>query len=135
MIVDDYAHHPNEINVTLNSLKSITRGKLITVFEPHRISRLKALEREFIQSFKRADVIFILPIYTAGEKIDAKYDYKFFSNLLRKRYKNKVINPVKNNIAFFKMLSEITINEDNIISLGAGQSTKIAKDFSKYFKK
>lgn len=135
MIVDDYAHHPNEINVTLNSLKSITRGKLITVFEPHRISRLKALEREFIQSFKRADVIFILPIYTAGEKIDAKYDYKFFSNLLRKRYKNKVINPVKNNIAFFKMLSEITINEDNIIFLGAGQSTKIAKDFSKYFKK
>ncbi len=135
MIVDDYAHHPNEINVTLDSLKLITKGKLITVFEPHRVTRLRALEVGFIESFKKADVIFILPIYAAGEKLDVKYDHTFFSNLLKKRYKNKIINPVKNNVAFFKMLSEITINEDNIIFLGAGQSTKIAKDFSNYFTK
>ena len=43
MIVDDYAHHPNEINVTLDSLKLLTKGKL-TVFEPHRVTRLRALK-------------------------------------------------------------------------------------------
>tara|TARA_X000001036_G_scaffold37630_1_gene30470 strand:+ start:2953 stop:4347 length:1395 start_codon:yes stop_codon:yes gene_type:complete len=135
IIIDDYAHHPNEIDVTLNSLKSITRRKLITIFEPHRISRLKGLEKEFIKCFAKADVIFILPIYTAGEKIDLKYDYKFFSCLLKKKYKNKVIYPVKNNISFFEMLTEMIEYEDNIIFLGAGQSSKIASEFSKYFAK
>ena len=135
MIIDDYAHHPNEISVTLDALKSITRKKIITVFEPHRISRLKGLEKEFIKCFMNADVIFILPIYSAGEKIDLKYDSNSFSNLLKKRYHNKIIHPVDNNILFFEMLAEITNDKDNIIFLGAGQSSKIASDFSKYFAK
>ena len=44
MIIDDYAHHPNEIKMTLNALRKITKNKLIAFFEPHRFSRINELK-------------------------------------------------------------------------------------------
>ena len=68
LIIDDYAHHPTEIKATLESLRIISKKKIITVMEPHRFSRLHSLLSDFTDSLKIADSIFILPIYTAGEK-------------------------------------------------------------------
>lgn len=65
--LDDYAHHPTEIKVTLSTLKNIQDKKVIAIFEPHRYTRTKSCWRDFIHCFDDVDKLFILPIYAASE--------------------------------------------------------------------
>jgi UDP-N-acetylmuramate--alanine ligase len=134
LVIDDYAHHPEEIKTTLNALKSVTKKKLITIFEPHRYSRVRGMKQDFLKCFNVADMIFILPIYTAGEKIDNKISNVSLSKSLNKKYKNKIIQPATDNIKFFKDLYKIISSGDNIIFLGAGNSSKIANAFSEFLR-
>jgi UDP-N-acetylmuramate--alanine ligase len=67
-VVDDYAHHPTELDATLMAAKTTWKdGRVIAVFQPHRYSRTKALTDEFARALTRADVVFITDIYSAGE--------------------------------------------------------------------
>ena len=67
---DDYAHHPTEIEFVLDGVNKVYKNfDKVCVFQPHRISRLKDL-KEFSFSFKKADIVILCPIYTAGEKIN-----------------------------------------------------------------
>jgi len=131
-VIDDYAHHPSEIKATLESLKLISKKKIITVIEPHRFSRLECHLNDFIDSLSKSDSIFILPVYSAGEKDIKKIDSLIFSKLLSKKFKNKFISLVKNEIIFFKTLKKIISPGDNIIFLGAGKSAVVAERFCKY---
>ncbi len=135
MIIDDYAHHPKEIKMTLDALKSITKQNLVVVFEPHRFSRIKKLKEEFLHSFKNANSIFVLPIYSAGEKIKKQITNLELSILLKKKYKNKLVEPVNEQKVLYSSLKEIISKGDNVIFLGAGQSSKIANSFSNFLKK
>ena len=132
LVIDDYAHHPSEIKATLESLKLISKKKIITVIEPHRFSRLECHLNDFIDSLSKSDSIFILPVYSAGEKDVKKIDSLKFSKLLSKKFKNKFISLVKNEIIFFKSLKKIISPGDNIIFLGAGKSAAVAERFCKY---
>src|SRR6266576_790781 len=67
LLVDDYAHHPTEIRATLCAAESIGRRRLITMFQPHRFSRTKALCREFGSAFDHADRVVITDVYPASE--------------------------------------------------------------------
>jgi UDP-N-acetylmuramate--alanine ligase len=67
LLVDDYAHHPTEIRATLSTAKSIGRRRLVTMFQPHRFSRTKALSREFGSAFDDADRVVITDVYAASE--------------------------------------------------------------------
>jgi UDP-N-acetylmuramate--L-alanine ligase/UDP-N-acetylenolpyruvoylglucosamine reductase len=67
LLVDDYAHHPTEIRATLGTAKSIRRRRLLTMFQPHRFSRTKALCREFGSAFDDADRVVITDVYPASE--------------------------------------------------------------------
>jgi UDP-N-acetylmuramate--L-alanine ligase/UDP-N-acetylenolpyruvoylglucosamine reductase len=67
LLVDDYAHHPTEIRATLSTAKSIRRRRLLTMFQPHRFSRTKALRREFGSAFDDADRVVITDVYPASE--------------------------------------------------------------------
>src|SRR5262252_4247538 len=67
LLVDDYAHHPTEICATLRTAKSIGRRRLVTMFQPHRFSRTKALSREFGSAFDDADRVVITDVYPASE--------------------------------------------------------------------
>ena len=64
---DDYAHHPTEIKETIKALKS-SKGRLISVVQPHRYSRLRDNYHKFIKSFSKSDIVLILPVYEAGEE-------------------------------------------------------------------
>lgn len=76
-LVDDYAHHPSEIQVTLAAARlqvttqrsplPIQPTRIVAVFQPHRYSRTQALLSEFAQSFGDADVVLISDVYAAGE--------------------------------------------------------------------
>ena len=67
LLVDDYGHHPTEIRATLSTAKSIGRRRLITMFQPHRFSRTKALSREFGSAFDDSDRVVITDVYAASE--------------------------------------------------------------------
>jgi UDP-N-acetylmuramate--alanine ligase len=67
LLVDDYAHHPTEIRATLATAKSAGRKRILTMFQPHRYSRTKALRQEFGAAFDDADHVFVTDIYAASE--------------------------------------------------------------------
>lgn len=69
-VIIDYAHHPREIAATIDTLRLMTKGKIIAVFEPHTYSRTKALLKDFAESFYWADELIILPTYAARESAD-----------------------------------------------------------------
>lgn len=67
-IYDDYAHHPREVQVTLEATRQIFPGKRILVlFQPHRFTRTAAMYRDFAQALSQADEIFLAPVYGADE--------------------------------------------------------------------
>jgi UDP-N-acetylmuramate--alanine ligase len=68
LIVDDYAHHPVEIQATLGAAAEGYEGRrIVAVFQPHRYTRVAALRDEFCQSFHGASLVLVLPVYAAGE--------------------------------------------------------------------
>src|SRR6266496_267372 len=67
LLVDDYAHHPTEIRATLKTARSTGRGRVLTMFQPHRYSRTKALRNEFGRSFDDADYVVVTDVYPASE--------------------------------------------------------------------
>ena len=81
---DDYAHHPTEIKVVLEGVNKVYKGyDKVCVFQPHRISRLKDLRKDFSFAFRDADTVVLCPIYTAGEKIKLGFNYfKFAREIL-----------------------------------------------------
>lgn len=68
LLVDDYAHHPTEIRATLNAAKSIRHKRVLTMFQPHRFSRTKALCYKFGGAFDDADRVIVTDIYAASEE-------------------------------------------------------------------
>ncbi|MFO7716758.1 UDP-N-acetylmuramate--L-alanine ligase [Desulfosarcina sp.] len=67
-VVDDYGHHPTEIQVTLEAVKeNWPDRRKVVVFQPHRYTRTRALLEEFTRSFNNSDVLVVLPIYAASE--------------------------------------------------------------------
>jgi UDP-N-acetylmuramate--alanine ligase len=67
LLVDDYGHHPTEISATLKTAKSVGRKRVLTMFQPHRYSRTKALRKEFGKAFDQADRVVIADIYGSNE--------------------------------------------------------------------
>lgn len=67
IVIDDYAHHPDEITVTLNSAKKVAKGNVICIFQPHTYSRTKALFPDFVKALSIADKVLMAPIYAARE--------------------------------------------------------------------
>jgi UDP-N-acetylmuramate--L-alanine ligase/UDP-N-acetylenolpyruvoylglucosamine reductase len=67
LLVDDYAHHPTEIRATLKTARSTRRKRVLTMFQPHRFSRTKALCHKFGGAFDDADRVVVTDVYAAGE--------------------------------------------------------------------
>ena len=89
---DDYAHHPTEIKSILDGVQNAyKKRKIISVFEPHRYSRVLSLYKEFAKSFIKSDLVIICPIYAAGEKKDLKFNQIKFAKLISKNSKTQVI--------------------------------------------
>jgi len=70
LVIDDYAHHPTEIESCLAAVRSATQGKVICLFQPHTYTRTRNHLADFAKAFKDADEIMLLPIYAAREPFD-----------------------------------------------------------------
>ncbi len=69
-VVDDYAHHPTEIEATINGVKNMDIGKLTIVFQPHTFTRTKAFLQEFADALAMADHVILMDIYSASREVD-----------------------------------------------------------------
>ncbi len=117
---DDYAHHPTEIKSILDGVKNVYKDrKIISVFEPHRYSRIKSLKKEFAKSFKRSDLVLLCPIYAAGEKKKRNYNQTEFGNQISNLSKTQVIL-IKDFSEIEKFCKKNLISDEIIIGMGAG---------------
>ena len=122
-IVDDYAHHPNEILSTLNSIKDVKKVKKV-VFQPHRYTRLKALWNEFLDCFNTIDELYVIDTFNAGDKFDETYNSKNFTDAIKKR--GVKASYVEGNMlqAAQKIAPNIK-KGDLVLTMGAGDVTEI----------
>ncbi len=121
---DDYAHHPTEISSVLDGLKTVYKNrKIITIFQPHRYSRIKNLKREFASSFSMSDVVVLCPIYAAGEKKDKSFKQISFAKSIAKLSKSQVIL-IKDELELIKYLNKNLIKNEIVIGMGAGSISK-----------
>ena len=67
-LVDDYGHHPAEVEATLAAAKGGFRRRVVAAFQPHRYTRTRDLFEEFTRAFNLADVLVVTEVYAAGEK-------------------------------------------------------------------
>jgi len=117
---DDYAHHPTEIKFVLEGVKKVYNGyEKVCVFQPHRISRLKDLRKEFSYAFKDADVVVLCPLYTAGEKIKLGFNYLKFAKEIIKNSNVKLFL-VNNNDQLAQFLKKNMHGNKIVIGMGAG---------------
>ena len=129
---DDYAHHPTEIKSVLEGLRKVYNNrKIISVFQPHRYSRIKRLKKEFASSFKMSDIVLLCPVYGAGEKVDKNYNTDNFGRLISKYSKTQVII-VKNETQIKKYLEKNLIKNEIIIGLGAGSISNWMRNLKEF---
>ena len=121
---DDYAHHPTEISSILEGVHNVNpKRKIISVFEPHRYSRVISLKNEFSKCFSKSSVVVMCPLYAAGERKVLKFDIKNFANLIAKKSNTQVVI-VKNENELCNYFKKNLINNEIIIGMGAGAITK-----------
>ena len=125
---DDYAHHPTEISSVLNGVKSVYKTKeIVCVFQPHRISRVINLKKEFSKCFKLADTVLLCPIYTANEKLKLNFSYDSFAELIIKNSKVKLIQ-VKDETQLQSFVKQNCFGEKIYIGMGAGSISSWMKN-------
>ena len=125
---DDYAHHPTEIREVLNGVKAAYNNKkIICIFQPHRISRLRDLKKEFSLAFKKADQVILCPIFAAGEKIKLGFNYYDFANDIAKNSKVELfLVEDKENLA--KFIKQNIQGKKIVIGMGAGSISNWIRD-------
>ena len=117
---DDYAHHPTEIKMVLDGVNEVYKDyEKVCVFQPHRISRLRDLRKEFTFAFQKADIVILCPVYLAGEKIKLPFSYLTFAKEIIKNSKVKLFL-IKDNIQLAKFIKRNIYGKKMVIGMGAG---------------
>lgn len=124
--IDDYAHHPQEIAATVDAVrKGWPARRLVTVFQPHRYSRTRDLFDDFVNVLSEVDVLLLLDVYAAGEAPVNNADSRALASGLRLRGKLEAV-VIEDNDELAKILSNIILPDDIVLTLGAGSIGKIA---------
>jgi UDP-N-acetylmuramate--alanine ligase len=128
---DDYAHHPTEIKEVLSGIRAAyKKDEIICVFQPHRISRLKDLKKEFSLSFKKADTVILCPIYAAGEKIKLRFSYNNFAREIIKNSKVKLFL-INDQYQLAKFIKHNIYGKKIVVGMGAGTISNWMKKLPK----
>lgn len=133
-IVDDYAHHPTEIEATLAAAKESGNHRVICVFQPHRYSRTNLLKDEFAVAFNDADVLFFTDIYASNEEPIKGVNGKLIPDLVKKQQPDKEIYYIEKTDKLFQTLSSFIKRGDMVITMGAGNIYQVGEKLSEYIK-
>lgn len=120
IIIDDYAHHPNEVNATIHSIKQKYEDKkIISIFQPHTFTRTKEFEEEFIKVFQKVDKAYFLQIHPAREKQEDYPDVKV-ENIVKEIENAEVLENIedlkkyKGNVFVFMSPNDLKELEDKL---------------------
>jgi UDP-N-acetylmuramate--alanine ligase len=125
VIIDDYAHHPTEIRAVLAAAREGTQGRVIAVMQPHRYTRLQSLMDEFQNAFNDADVVFVTPVYAAGEEPIEGVDSNVLAEGIR-AHGHRMVRHVESLDELCRELRDLAAEGDMVICMGAGDITKWA---------
>ncbi len=121
---DDYAHHPTEIRSILEGVNNVSpTRKIISVFEPHRYSRVMSLKDEFSKCFLKSNLVIICPLYAAGERKYTKFNMIKFANLIANNSKTQVVI-IKKESELCNFFKKHLKDDEIIIGMGAGLISK-----------
>jgi UDP-N-acetylmuramate--alanine ligase len=125
VVIDDYAHHPTEIRAVLAAAREGAEGRVIAVMQPHRYTRLQSLMDEFQNAFNDADVVFVAPVYAAGEEpIDGVSSEVLVEGL--RAHGHRMVRAVADLDELCRELRDLAAEGDMVICMGAGDITKWA---------
>lgn len=126
-IMDDYAHHPREIEVTLRAARLLMKGRIIVIFQPHLFSRTKKLAQKFGDCFWDADYVLITPIYPSREKpVEGVTSNLIVQSAISKGYKK--IQCVESKEELFQWCLMNLRDGDTLFTIGAGDVYKIGEE-------
>jgi len=125
IVIDDYGHHPVEIKAVLAAAREGAKGRVVAIVQPHRFTRLRDLMDEFQQAFNDADVVYVSPVYAAGEQPIEGVDAEALVAGLKRRG-HRAAQPIESAEALAAALAADLKPDDMIVCLGAGDITKWA---------
>lgn len=130
LVIDDYAHHPTEIEATVSAAKA-TGKRIVAVFQPQRYTRTFFLLDQFSRAFPEADEVIITDIYSpAGEKQIEGISSARLTELIRENSNKNVRHlPTKDDV--FNYLQATVDKGDLVITMGAGDIYKVADRLAK----
>ena len=126
-LVDDYGHHPAEIEATLEAARNAYDGRILVAFQPHRYSRTESLFDDFARAFNKADRLLVTDIYAAGEQPIANITSEALVQRMI-RYGHHAAEYVADRPSLVQCLAREAKPGDLVISLGAGDINRILAD-------
>lgn len=125
-IIDDYAHHPAEINATLDSAEKCRHDRIVCIFQPHTYTRTKAFLKDFAKALSRADLVILADIYAAREKNTIGISSKDLQAEILKLGCECIYEPD------FESIENYVIDNcrpgDLVITMGAGNIVEVGED-------
>jgi len=125
MVVDDYAHHPTEVQATLTAARSTTPSRLVAIFQPHRYTRTQFFLEEFASSFGKADIVLIDNIYAASEQPLPGINAQVLAGKIKEVHDGQVLqlNGLDNIVHW---VQNNWREGDFIVAMGAGDISRVA---------
>ena len=126
-VVDDYGHHPTEIQVTLQAVKdNWPDRRKVVVFQPHRYSRTRALMEDFGRSFNNSDLLVVMPIYAASETPIAGVTAQALAECIRS-HGHRSVTCLESRQDVVDHLADRLEPGDLLLTLGAGDVYRIGE--------
>ena len=133
-LVDDYGHHPTEVDVTIQAARQGWEGKrVVMIFQPHRYSRTRDLFDDFVQVLSKVDALIMLDVYSAGETPIVGADSKALCRSIRNLGK---VDPIllSDPAQLGTVLDQIIQDGDLILAQGAGSVSKISRGLAEHWR-
>lgn len=129
MLMDDYAHHPTEIKVTLKAIKEGWKNRrIIVIFQPHRYTRTKILAHKFGEVFEDADQVIINDIYSANELPISGISGKTIFDQVVRANGHSCLRYIPDQDSTLEYLTTVIQSGDIIVTMGAGDVWKIGRE-------
>jgi UDP-N-acetylmuramate--alanine ligase len=132
LVVDDYGHHPTEIKATLETLRSGDFKRIITVFQPHRYTRLQMLMDRFAACFESTDLLIVAQLYSANQtKIPGVNSQALAAKVIRTGFNPDNVFYIDTFAGILEHLAAVIRKGDAVVFFSAGDLTRAAHDFAK----
>jgi len=129
MIVDDYGHHPAEIEATLDAARKGFNRRIVVAFQPHRYTRTQSLFHEFTRAFNNADVLLVTEVYPAGEAPIEGANGQALTDAIR-AHGHHSVHYIDDKKKVGAALLDIVRPNDIVIALGAGDINASARELN-----